>query len=125
MTMFDALRSAESNVAIDVVYAVGLRAWERDRFPTWRKWLAARVANGLTPEALGIATRILEGIEERTGKSLSELSDEELRPYLRSMYDVLDERRKAERALDPSVTERILEEMRRDYGGSSAWKAVA
>jgi hypothetical protein len=114
--MFDALRSADSGVAIDVVYAVGLRVWERDRFPTWQTWLAARVANGLTAEAHRIATRILEDIEARTGKPLAELSDEEVRPYLRTMYDVLEARRKAERRLDPAATKRILDEMRRDYG---------
>jgi hypothetical protein len=34
--MFDELRSAERDVATEVAYRVGLRVYERDRFPTQR-----------------------------------------------------------------------------------------
>lgn len=120
--MFDELRSAEKDVATEVAYRVGLRIYERDRFPTWRNWLATRPDNRMSDKAVRISTGILEQIEARTGKPLSTIADEEMSPFLREMYDVMDERRKAEPKGDPAVTQRILEEMRRDYGG---YRAVA
>lgn len=114
--MFEELRSTSKDTATDVVYRVGLRIWERERVPIWRKWLATRPHNRLTPDATQVATRILEQIEARTGKPLAELSDAEVSPYLQAMYDVMEQRSKAERTLDPAVGRRILEEMRRDYG---------
>lgn len=122
--MFDALRSTRSDIATDVSYHVGLRVWERDRFPNWRRSLRERPDDRIRPEALTIATEILEQIESGTGKPLADLTDEEVHPYLRAMYEVMDRRREAERTLDPAVARRILEEMRRDYGGGQT-KAVA
>lgn len=118
--MFDELRSASKDIATDVVYRVGLRVWERDRFPSWRKWLATRPHDRLSPEATAVATHILEQIEMRTGKPLGELSDAEVSPYLQAMYNVMEQRSKAERTLDPAVGRRILEEMRRDYARARA-----
>jgi hypothetical protein len=121
--MFDELRSASKEAATDVAYRVGLRVWERDRFRDWRKWLNARPDGRLSPEAVQVATHMLEQIEAGTGKPLAELSDAEVRPYLHAMYEVMEQRWKAEATLDPAVARRILEEMRRDYG--SHYRAVA
>jgi hypothetical protein len=120
--MFDELRSAAKDVATEVAYRVGLRIYERDRFPTWRDWLAMRPNSRMSDDAVRIATHILEQIEERTGKPLAAITDEEMRPFTGEMYDVMEERRKAEPKGDPAVARRILEEMRRDYGG---YRAVA
>jgi hypothetical protein len=114
--MLDELRSAAKDVATEVAYRVGLRIYERDRFPTWRNWLATRPDNRMSEEAVRISTHILEQIETRTGKPLALIPDEEMSPYLRQMYDVMEERWRAERKGDPAVAQRILEEMRRDYG---------
>lgn len=114
--MFESLRSTSREVATQVAYRVGLRIYERDRFPTWRTWLAVRPDSRMSDEAVQIATGILEQIEERTGKPLSVVTDEEVSPYLREMYDVMEQRWRAERKGDPAVARRILEEMRRDYG---------
>ena len=114
--MFESLRSTAKEVATQVAYRVGLRIYERDRFPSWRDWLATRPDTRMSGEAVEIATHILEQIEERTGKPLAAITDEEMSPYLRAMYDVMDQRYQAERRLDPAIGRRILEEMRRDYG---------
>lgn len=118
--MFEALRSTSREVATQVAYRVGLRIYERDRFPTWRDWLATRPDNRMSEEAVQISTQILQQIEERTGKPLSTITDEEMSPFLREMYDVMEQRWRANRKGDPSVAQRILEEMRRDYGGDRA-----
>ena len=118
--MFDELRSASKDTATDVVYRVGLRIYERDRFPAWRNWLATRPNDRVSEDAVRISTHILEQIEERTRKPLSTIPDEEMSPFLRGMYDVMEERRKAEPKGDPAVARRILEERRRDYGGCRA-----
>jgi hypothetical protein len=120
--MYDELRSAAKDVATEVAYRVGLRIYERDRFPTWRNWLATRPNNRMSDEAVRIATHILEQIEERTGKPLSAIRDDEMRQFTGEMYDVVEQRWRAERKGDPAVAQRILEEMRRDYGG---YRAVA
>jgi len=120
--VFDELRAVAKDVATEVAYRVGLRIYERDRFPTWRNWLATRPNNRMSDDAVRIATHILEQIEERTGKPLCTIADDEMSPFLGEMYDVMEERRKAEPKGDPAVARRILEEMRRDYGG---YKAVA
>jgi hypothetical protein len=120
--MFEPLRSVREDVATEVAYRVGLRIYERDRFPTWRNWLAVRPNNRMSEEAVRISTHILEQIEARTGKPLATIPDEEMSPFLREMYDVMEQRWRAERKGDPAVAQRILEEMRRDYGG---YRAVA
>lgn len=114
--MFDSLRSAPEHVVTQVGYRVGLRIYERDRFPTWRKWLATRPDDRMSEDAVRISTQILEQIEARTGKPLAEITDEEMSPYLREMYEVMEHRWREGRTVDPAVAQRILEEMRRDYG---------
>lgn len=114
--MFESLRLTSKEIATQVAYRVGLRIYERDRFPTWRDWVATRPDTRMSDEAVEIATHILKQIEARTGKPLAAISDKEMSPYLRAMYDVMDQRRQAERTLDPAIGRRILEEMRRDYG---------
>ncbi|HEU4881131.1 MAG TPA: hypothetical protein VFT45_02765 [Longimicrobium sp.] len=120
--MFEPLRTAREDVATAVAYRVGLRIYERERFPTWRNWLATRPDDRMSDEAVRISTHILEQIEARTGKPLSTISDQEMSPFLREMYDVMEQRWRANRKGDPAVAQRILEEMRRDYGG---YRAVA
>jgi hypothetical protein len=114
--MFDVLRTADSDVANDAAYRVGLRIRERAYFRDWRKWLPLRPDDRLFPTSIGVATRVLEEIERRTGKRLSDLTEAELEPFQRRVHDIIDERWAAEYPDPDGVGERILEELRRDYG---------
>lgn len=114
--MFDVLRTADSDVANDAAYRVGLRIRERAYFRDWRKWLPLRPDDQLFPASIAVATRVLEEIERQTGKRLSELTDAELEPFQRRVHAIIDERWAAEYPDPDGVGERILQELRRDYG---------
>lgn len=118
--MFDVLRSIQSDVATEAVYRIGLRIYEREYFQDWRRWLPLRPNDHPAPEALAAATQVLEEIERRAGKPLGQLDDAEIEPYRRKVHRIMDQRRARERTVDPAVAQRILEEMRRDYGGHRA-----
>jgi hypothetical protein len=122
--MFDILRTADRAVANDAAYRVGLRIREREYFRNWRKWLPLRPDDRLFPCSIAIATRVIEEIERAAGKRLSELTDEELDPFERRINEILRERRAAEHPDTEGVGERILAELRRDYG-LPEWRAVA
>jgi hypothetical protein len=94
VAMFDVLRTIDLALLNDVLYNAGLRITERDRFPTWRRWLAVRPGD-ILPDAVPIATAVLEEIERRAGKPLAELTDREVRPFERAMYEISRERRRA------------------------------
>lgn len=113
--MFEELENVDQSVANEAVYRVGLRIYERDRFPTWRRWLADRPP---TREAgsIPLAERILETIERRTGKPLSELTDEEVRPHTARIDEIMSARRRRENRVPPERVDQILAEMRAQYG---------
>ena len=113
--MFEELESTELDVAEEALYRVGLRLYERDRFPTWRQWLADRPPSS-DPGAVSLAERILDTLERVTGKPLSELADSEIRPYRRRMHEIMSARYRRETRADPARVRQILEEMRVQYG---------
>lgn len=113
--MFDVLWRVDLATLSDVSYNVGLRIVERDRFPAWRKWLTLRPGD-IRPAAVPAATEVLEEIERRAGKPLGEIGEQEIEPYQLGMYEIARERRRREMGSDPERAERLLEELRRDYG---------
>lgn len=113
--MFEELESVDRGVAEEALYRVGLRVYERDRFPTWRRWLADRPP-GTDREAISLAESILGAIERATGKPLAELTDAEIRPFRRRMHEIMSARHRRENRADPARVQQILAEMRRDYG---------
>jgi hypothetical protein len=122
--MFEILRTAASDVTTEAAYRIGLRIWEREYYRDWRKWLPLRPDGRLLPGTVDVVTHVLAEIERRSGKSLADLSDAELKPYQRRINDILD-KRWAEEYPDPEgVGERLLNELRRDYG-LPEWRAVA
>lgn len=114
--MFEILRSVESAVANDAAYRISLRIREREYFRNWRKWLPLRPDDRLFPGSIRVATRVLQEIERRTGKSPGDLTDAELRPFERRINDIMDERARAEYPDPEGVGERLLAELRREYG---------
>jgi hypothetical protein len=113
--MFDVLWRIDLATLTEVSYNVGLRILERDRFPAWREWLTLRPGD-IRPAAVAPATEVLEEIERRAGKPLGEIWEEEMRPYELRMHEIARERRRREPGYDPERAERLLEELRRDYG---------
>lgn len=122
--MFDILRNVNAHVANEALYLVGLRFHERPHFPGWRHWLRVRSPSPRFPESFGVATEVIEEIESCTGRTFEDLSEAELAPYRAAVYEIVEQRRRAERKADPAVARQILEEMRRDYGNGH-WRAVA
>jgi hypothetical protein len=117
--LFEELHDARLDLLTEVVYLIGLRFSERDRFPTWRKWLPLRPGDS-TDEAVALAARLIEDIEGAEGKPLAQLTERELGPYRRCIHNIVDRRREQENPKDPEVVEqarRSPEEMRRLYGG--------
>lgn len=122
--MFIILKTAPFGLLTEAAYRISLRIRERQRFPSWRKWLAVRPDGQPDPAAVALASRVLSEIERRTGKLLAELSDTDLAPYQRRIDRILDARYAAAYPDPDGIGERILEELRRDYGRPD-WRAVA
>lgn len=116
--MFGVLSRIDLDTLDEVSYHVGLRILERDRFPSWRDWLAIRPGD-IRPAAVRPATEVLEEIERCAGKPLGEIGEEEMRPYQLRLYGITRQRRLRERSPDPARADRLLEELRRDYGDVS------
>jgi hypothetical protein len=116
--MFDVLWKVDLPMLNEVLYNVYLRISERDRFPAWRRWLPIRPGD-IRPEALRVATEVLEEIELRAGKPLGEIGQEEMRPLEGAIHGIARERREREMDVDEERAERLLEELRRDYGDVS------
>ena len=118
--MFQVLRDVDLQVAEEALYHAGLRLYERKYFPEWRHWLPLRTSGILAAESIGVAAAVLEEIERRSGKPLSELDDDEVRPYSRETHRITDDRRAKERpGLGREAGERLLAELRREYGNLS------
>jgi hypothetical protein len=116
--LFEALHTAELNVLNEAVYLLGLRFHERPYIAGWRKLL--RVKPGGSDEAVALAARVIEDIEEAEGKSFEDLTEQEAAPYRRCIHNITDRRRAEEDPPTPEEVEQaqqILEEMRRMYGG--------
>lgn len=118
--MFEILRRVPGDVAAEAAYRIGLRIYEREYYADWRKWLPLRPNDGPFAEAVAVATDVLDEIEQRAGKPLANLTDAQLKPYERRIQRIMDQRRRAEFPHDNGVGERILEELRRDYGRAAA-----
>lgn len=113
--MFDVLWKIDLPLLDDVLYNVGLRISERDRFPTWQRWLPIRPGD-ISPAAIPIATEILQEVEHRAGKPLGGIGEEEMRPLERAMHTIARERRERETGYDPVRGRRLLDELHREYG---------
>jgi hypothetical protein len=122
--MFEVLHSGDLNVLSNAVYLIGLRMREREYYPDWRRWMPLRSGDGHRPQAYEVAVGIIEEIEIAEGRSIAELSDRELDPYVHCIHEILRQRRAAEHPNTEGVGERILAELRRDYG-LPEWRAVA
>lgn len=118
--MFELLNHVKYGVATEAVYLVGLRIRERESYPDWRRWLVLRTGEPTFPASPGVAAKLVEEIEELAGKPLTELSRAELEPFERRMGDIMAERRAREVPDRDGTGQRILEELRRDYGGRQA-----
>jgi hypothetical protein len=118
--MFEILRTVHGDVAAEAAYRVGLRIYERAYYADWRKWLPLRPNDGPPAEAIAVATDVLEEIEQRAGKPLANLPDAQLRPYERRIQKIMEARQRAELPADSGLGERILQELRRDYGHAAA-----
>jgi hypothetical protein len=116
--MFDVLWKVDLPTLNDVLYNVYLRISERDRFPTWRRWLPIRPGD-IGPQALTVATEILEEIERRAGKPLHQVTEAGILPYHREMHRISTERHERESTVDAARALELLEELRRDYGDLS------
>lgn len=115
--MFDVLTREELDLADEAVYHLGIRLWERRAYPDWRRWLPLRSGEVLDADSFRVATAVLEEIERRAGKPLGELSDAEVECYSRRIHRIVDTRDERERpGLPAGEGERLLEELRRDYG---------
>jgi hypothetical protein len=114
--MFDLLRTVRREVATEAVYFAGLRISERDFIPDWQRWLPVRPGNPTFPESVEVAAQLLREMEERAGKPLGCLTDAEIAPYQRSIHEVMDERYAETRSGDPGLGDRVLDELRREYG---------
>lgn len=122
--MFEILRRVDSRTASEAAYRIGLRIYEREYYPEWRRWLSLRPGDVRDEEAIEVATAVLDEIEQRTGAPLGRLTDGRIEPYERRIHEIMRERRAAEHPDREGVGKRLLEEMRRDYA-VPAWRAVA
>jgi hypothetical protein len=123
--LFEALHTADLRVLNEAAYLLGLRFHERPYIPGWRKLL--RIKPGGSDEAVALATRAIEDIEEAEGKSFEDLTEQEAGPYRRCIHNITDRRRAAEDPPTPEAVEQarqILEEMRRMYGGAGGTPLV-
>lgn len=116
--MFDVLWRIDLDLLTHVMYNVGLRITERDRFPTWREALPIRPGD-IPPEAIPVATEVLEEVERLAGKELAEIDEEQMEPLVCAMQRIDRERRERETPYDRERGRRLLEELRRDYGDLS------
>lgn len=118
--MFEVLDRVDLEVAEEALYHVGLRVDERRHFPEWRHWLPLRTSGVPDPRSLEVAADVIGEIECRTMTSLGAMEDDEVGPYDQAMQLIVEARRKKERpGLGPEVGERLLEELRREYGDLS------
>ena len=122
--MFEMLRVVDRRTAAEAAYRISLRIYEREHSPEWRRWLPLRPGDVRVPEALDVAARVLDEIEQRTGTPLGRLTDDRIEPYRRRIHEIMRERRAAEHPDPEGVGKRLLEEMRRDYA-VPARRAVA
>lgn len=122
--MFEVLKSVRREVATEAVYLAGLRLRERGAFADWRRWLVTRTGDPVFPASVGVAVKLLEEMEIRAARPLAEFSDAEARTFQRRIHDIMDARYAAAYPDPDGVGERILEELRRDYGRPD-WRAVA
>ncbi len=118
--MFEVLDRVDLEVAEEALYHIGLRVYERRYFPEWRHWLPLRTSGVLNPRSLEVASEVIGEIECRTMASLGAMEDDEVGPYDQAIRLIVEARRKKERpGLGREVGERLLEELRRDYGDLS------
>lgn len=122
--MFDLLRSIPFGEVNETVYRVGLRLSERDRFPTWRRWVGTRPGSTVSPGAVASAIALLEELEAHAGTPLHALSDAQVERYSRMMDRIVSERDRRELRFDALRARKALEELRRMYGNPSCHAAA-
>lgn len=114
--MFDLLNEVPRGVATEAIYFAGLRIRERARYPDWRRWLPLRPGDPTYRESVDTAAQLIEEIESRAGKPLSELTDAEVEPIWEVARGVMRDRYDREIPPDPAVGERVLADLHRRYG---------
>lgn len=118
--MFQVLQRVRHEVATEAVYLAGLRMRERGFIPDWRRWIVRRTGAPVFAASPAVAATLIEEIERQAAKPLAELSDAELDAFHRRIHDIMAERHAREYPDPDGIGERILEELRRDYGGRQA-----
>jgi hypothetical protein len=118
--MFDTLATVPLAVAIEVVYQVTLRLFERTRFTTRAEALARRAATmraaGSSAAERRVELAILDEIEGREGRRLPELSDAQANRYTAELVEMLFARMRREQPVDERKGLATLERMRARYG---------
>jgi hypothetical protein len=114
--MFDLLNEIPRGAAAEAMYFAGLRISERAYCPDWRRWLPLRPGDPAFPESVGAAEKLIEELETRAGKPLSELADSEVEPIWKEARRVMKDRYDREIPPDPAVAERVLADLHRRYG---------
>jgi len=115
--LFESLHTADLRVMDEAVYLWSLRFHERPYIPGRRRLLKAKP--GGSDEAVALATRVIEDIEEAEGKAFEALTEQEVAPYRRCIHGIVDRRRRQEHPLSPEDVERakqMLDELHRMYG---------
>lgn len=109
--MFEQLKSAPLRDAENAEYEVGLRLGQPGRSQAIKEGYPIPLA--LDP----LAVSVLEEIQRDAGKHLADLTEAETSRYLRSVYDLMDDRRRAvPSTLPPGRAEQLLAELRAEYG---------
>jgi hypothetical protein len=114
--MFNLLNEIPRGAAAEAMYFAGWRISERARFPDWRRWLPLRPGDPAFLESTGAAEQLLEELEARAGKPLAEMTEDEVDRIWEVARKVMKDRYDREIPPDPEVAERVLADLRREYG---------
>ena len=121
--MFEILFAVPHAVAVDAAYQISLELSRRARLGNWRddaRMAAAARSPAPAPESAEgpeVAGYLLGAIERRERKPLRELSEAVAGGYIVRLGAILRERVRTRPGYDPERADRLLEELRRDYGG--------
>jgi hypothetical protein len=126
--MFDIMRAVPHDVAVTAVYQASLELYSRARLlgRVCRGW-RLRDPGPLDPQTASeeeVVVSVLREIERREGKPFPLLSDAEVRRYGRVLGRILHGRIASRPGSDPERGERLLEALRREYGGHPAQAAA-
>ena len=116
--MFDITRRLDDFTLTNVKYHVGLRVFERDRFSGHAERVE-RMHAIMNPDELPLIPTIeciVGEIELDAGAPIERLSDIQLRKYTLRLDEIADARRPPPSPESIERAERLLEEIRREFG---------